>query len=221
VSAVKIAPSLLSADFAALDREVARVEAAGADWHHVDVMDGHFVPNITIGVPVVEALKRVAAIPLDVHVMISEPLRYAKPFRDAGADGYTFHVEAAGDPIETARAVRELGMRAGITLNPDTPIDAIEPVLDDVDLVLVMSVFPGFGGQSYLREAESRIRAIRELGWTGDLQVDGGIAEATIGGAAAAGADVFVAGTAIYRHPEGVEVAIARLRDLAERAGRE
>jgi ribulose-phosphate 3-epimerase len=213
---IRIAPSLLSADFASLARDLARAEEAGADLHHVDVMDGHFVPNLTIGPPVVRSVRRATSVPLDVHVMITRPLAFAEAFVKAGADGYTFHVEAEDDPVETARAVRALGAKAGITLNPDTPIESLRPLLPHVDRVLVMSVFPGFAGQSFLPESLDRVRAVRAMGWDGELEIDGGIGPSTIADAAAAGADLFVAGSAVYGADEGVELAIPRLRRLAE-----
>ncbi len=216
---VRIAPSLLSADFAALGADLKGAEAAGADWHHVDVMDGHFVPNITIGPCVVKAIRKVTSIPLDVHVMIRHPLQYAKAFCEAGADILAFHIESQDDAIETAAAIRGFGTRAGVALNPDTPIERLAPLLDHIDMVLVMSVFPGFAGQSFIRESLDRIRELRSgLGWDGDVQIDGGIAPDTIGAAAAAGVDVFVAGTAVYGHPGGVPEAISGLRALAEAA---
>jgi ribulose-phosphate 3-epimerase len=218
---VRIAPSILSADFAALGRDLRVAEEGGADLHHVDVMDGHFVPNLTIGPPVVKAVKRAASIPLDVHLMISHPLEYAKAFCEAGSDIVTFHVEADDEALETAAAIREHGAKVGVTLNPDTPIERLEPLLDQVDLVLVMSVFPGFAGQSFIPESLDRIRRLRsDLGWTGPVSIDGGIAEETIGDASAAGADLFVAGTAVYRSPRGVAGAIADLRARAEAARR-
>jgi ribulose-phosphate 3-epimerase len=216
---VRIAPSLLSADFASLAVDLKGAEAAGADWHHVDVMDGHFVPNITIGPCVVEAIRKVTSIPLDVHIMIQHPLQYAGAFCKAGADVLAFHLESQDDPVETATAIRGFGTRVGVALNPDTPIEHVEPLLDRIDMVLVMSVFPGFAGQSFIRESLDRIRVLRTvLGWDGDVQIDGGIAPTTIGEAAAAGADVFVAGTAVYGHPGGVAEAISGLRELAEKA---
>jgi ribulose-phosphate 3-epimerase len=213
---ILISPSILSADFANLERDLRRAEAAGADWHHVDVMDGHFVPNLTIGPPVVKAVKRAAGVPLDVHLMIDHPLRYAEAFCDAGADWLTFHVESKDDPLATAAAIRGRGARVGVTLNPDTPVSALGPLVGLADMVLVMSVFPGFAGQSFIPESLERVREVRErLGFTGDVEIDGGIAEDTIADAAAAGANVFVAGTAIYRHEKGVEHAVSRLRALA------
>jgi ribulose-phosphate 3-epimerase len=213
---IRIAPSLLSANFAELAPDLRTAEEAGADWHHVDGMDGHFVPNLTIGPPVVKAIRRATSIPLDVHLMIDHPLEYAEAFAKAGADILTFHVEAMDDPLETAVAIRNHGMRAGITLNPDTPIDRLVPLLDRVDLVLIMSVFPGFAGQSFIRESLDRVRELRSKGWDGEVEIDGGIAEDTIADSAAAGVDVFVAGTAVYGSPRGVPEAIATLRRLAE-----
>ena len=205
-----IAPSILSSDFARLADEAARMARSRADWLHVDVMDGHFVPNLTIGAPVVKALRAVTDLPLDCHLMIEEPLRYAPDFLAAGADVVTFHVEARGDPRETAAAIREGGARAGVALKPGTPAAAALELLDVVDMVLVMTVEPGFGGQAYMADMEGKIRAIaaaigeRPI----DLQVDGGLSAATVGHATAAGANVIVAGSAVFRAPDAA-VAIA------------
>ncbi len=210
---VRVAPSILSADFARLADEAARMEQAGADWLHVDVMDGHFVPNLTIGAPVVKALRRVTKLPLDCHLMIDEPARYTPDFLEAGADGITFHVEAQGDPRATARAIRAGGARAGLALRPKTPVDAALELLDELDMVLVMTVEPGFGGQAYMPDMEPKLRALaaaigeRPI----DIQVDGGLTPNTVGHAAGAGANVIVAGSAVFRAPDATE-AVAALR---------
>jgi ribulose-phosphate 3-epimerase len=216
-TAPRIAPSLLSADFARLAEEVARVEAAGADWLHVDVMDGHFVPNLTVGPPVVKAIHAVASRPLDVHLMISEPLRYAPEFARAGAHVLTFHVEVAGGRkgLEVARAFRDQGVeRVGVSLNPDTPVEAVAPLLEAVDLVLVMSVFPGFGGQRFMPEVLPKVRWLRERGWEGLVEMDGGLNAESLPLCAAAGTDVFVAGSAIFG-AEDLEGTISGFRRAA------
>jgi len=197
-----ISPSLLSCDFARLATEVARVEDAGADWHHVDVMDGHFVPNLTIGPPVVEALSKVARRPLDVHLMITDPLKFAPHYAKAGAHVLTFHVEVAGSAAgcrEVIRAFRSEGVaQVGISLNPDTPVERVFDVLDEVDLVLVMSVFPGFGGQKFIPNVLGKVRALRERGFERHIEMDGGLNAATLPLCAEAGTNVFVAGSAIF-----------------------
>jgi ribulose-phosphate 3-epimerase len=197
---VKVAPSLLSADFGGLAEAVGEV-AATADWLHVDVMDGHFVPNLTIGPPVVASLRKHSGLYFDCHLMMTEPGRYLEAFRDAGADGCTVHVEV-GRTDELLDQVRGLGLRAGLAANPDTPFEALEPHLDRVDLVLCMTVFPGFGGQAFMEEVLPKIERVRrELDRRDlpvDLEVDGGIDEATAPRAAAAGANVFVAGSAVF-----------------------
>jgi ribulose-phosphate 3-epimerase len=195
-----VLPSLLACDFGNLAREVERVEAAGAKALHLDVMDGHFVPNLSFGIPIVEAVRRATELPLDVHLMIDNPEAFVEPFREAGADGITIHVEAVSDPRPVLERIRSLGAWAGLTLNPPTPLAAIEPSLPYCDLVLVMSVMPGFGGQEFDVTALPKLRALRaRKDWDGFLEVDGGIGVETIGPCAEAGADLFVAGTAVFQ----------------------
>ena len=209
----RINPSILAADFANLERELGRISSA--DLVHVDIMDNHFVPNLTFGLPMVERLQQVTPIPLDVHLMIEDPDRWAPGYAEAGAASVTFHVEAAHDPIALARRLRDIGARAGIALKPGTPIDGFLEVLYEFDQVLVMTVEPGFGGQSFMPETMPKLRrvadAVADSGLDVWLQVDGGIAADTIGMAAEAGANTFVAGSAVFR---GVpEDQIALLRD--------
>lgn len=200
---VRIAPSILSADFARLGEEVRAVDAAGADWIHIDVMDGHFVPNITIGPAIVKAIRPVTRLPFDVHLMISPVDPYLDAFAEAGADTITIHPEAGPHIHRSLQHIRSLGKRAGVVLNPGTPEDALEYLLEEVDLVLVMSVNPGFGGQSFITSQLRKIKAIRsmidKLGKPIDLEVDGGIDPETARQAIDAGADALVAGTATFR----------------------
>ena len=197
---IRIAPSILSADFAALGADIARVESAGADQLHVDVMDGRFVPNITIGPPVVAAVRKRTRLPLDVHLMIVEPERYISEFVAAGADMVTIHLEACTHLQRTLAQIRELGAKAGVALNPSTPASALEYVLDDLDLVLVMSVNPGFGGQSFIPSAHRKIREVRALlgARPADVSVDGGVKAGLAKSLAEDGASVLVAGSAIF-----------------------
>ena len=195
-----VLPSLLLCDFGNLEREVAALTEAGVSGLHLDVMDGHFVPNFTYGLPIVAALRRLTDLPLDVHLMISEPGRYLKQFREAGADILTIHIEAAADPRPLLTEIRELGAGAGLALNPQTPLSAIEPCLDLCDLALVMSVPAGFGGQPFHEAALDKLRRLREIGGPELLlEVDGGINEKTIHRCAAAGAQLFVVGSALFR----------------------
>jgi ribulose-phosphate 3-epimerase len=216
---IRIAPSLLAADFARLQDEVRSVEAAGADWLHLDVMDGHFVPNLTFGPFIVAAVKKCATKPLDVHLMITDPWRYADAFLDAGADLLTFHVEVEqhGDVGGLLAHIRARGSKAGLSLQPDTPPARLQPFVDRLDLVLVMSVFAGFGGQKFMPEVLGKVGELRRLGFAGEVSMDGGIAPATIGDSARAGTNVFVAGTAVFGAPDR-RTRIAELRSQAAAA---
>ncbi|MGP1354444.1 MAG: ribulose-phosphate 3-epimerase [Parasphingopyxis sp.] len=214
---VRIAPSILSADFAKLGEEVRAIDAAGADWIHIDVMDGHFVPNLTIGPGVVKALRPHTDKPFDVHLMISPVDAFLDGFAEAGADTITVHPEAGPHVHRTIQHIKSLGKRAGVSLNPGTPVDALDNLLDDLDLILVMSVNPGFGGQSFIDSQLRKIEAVRaridETGKAIDLEVDGGIDPDTAPRAIAAGADALVAGTATFRGgPDHYATNIAALR---------
>jgi ribulose-phosphate 3-epimerase len=215
---VRIAPSILSADFAALGQAIATVEQGGADLIHVDVMDGHFVPNITIGPPVVKSIRTVARLPLDVHLMISEPDRYVEAFAEAGASMISVHAEVLPHLNRTVNFLKSLGVKAGVVLNPSTPVGALEEIAGDVDYVLVMSVNPGFGGQSFIPRSEDKIRAIRALldraGNSAPIEVDGGIDLANVGRVVTAGAEIIVAGTAIFHTPDPA-AAVQALRRAA------
>ncbi|MET0454539.1 MAG: ribulose-phosphate 3-epimerase [Mycobacterium sp.] len=216
-----IAPSILAADFARLADETAAV--AGSDWLHVDVMDNHFVPNLTLGLPVVESLLKVTDIPMDCHLMIDDPARWAPPYAEAGAYNVTFHAEAADDPVAVARDIRAAGARAGLSVKPGTPIEPYLELLRDFDTLLVMSVEPGFGGQKFIPEVLSKVSAVRRLVDAGELtvvvEIDGGINADTIEAAAEAGVDCFVAGSAVFGAADPA-AAVAALRRQAAAASK-
>lgn len=214
-----IAPSILSADFARLGDEIEAIEKGGADWVHVDVMDGHFVPNITIGPPVVTSVRKITGLPLDVHLMIEDPDRYIASFAEAGADIITVHVEAATHLHRSIQFIKDQGCKAGVSLNPATPLSALDYILPQLDMVLIMSVNPGFGGQKFIPAVLPKIRHLRELilegGLEVEIQVDGGVNRSTIVEAAEAGANIFVAGNAVFS-TEDYGKTIVALRSLAE-----
>lgn len=216
---IRIAPSVLAADFARLGDEARRMEMCGAPMLHLDVMDGAFVPNLTFGADVVRAVRPYSRAVFDVHLMICDPVRFVGDFRDAGADSITFHLEAADDPAAVIRAIRACGCRVGVAVKPATPVEALFPYLDTIDMALVMTVEPGFGGQSFMTDCLNKIRALRtecaKRGIALDIQVDGGITDSTVASAAAAGANVFVAGSAVFHSPDPQET-ILILQTIAE-----
>ena len=213
-----ISSSILSADFTRLGEQIAEAESAGVDWLHVDVMDGHFVPNITMGPFIVEWCRKASKLPLDVHLMIEKPERYLEAFAKAGASGLTVHVETCPDMHNTLKQIKALGVRAGVVLNPPTPVSQVEPYLAEADLVLVMSVNPGYSGQKFMPEAidkvaqvRKKLDALRSSAW---LEVDGGIDVTTLPRMKAAGATAYVAATAIFKNPKGIQEGVSALRKL-------
>lgn len=219
---VRLAPSILSADFARLGEQVREAEAAGADLIHIDVMDGRFVPPITMGPLVAAAVRRATSLPLDIHMMTGHPERHIDAFREAGANHMTVHVEATPHPHHVLAQIRAAGLTAGIGLNPGTAVAAVEELLSDVDIVLVMSVNPGWGGQQFIRATVDKMRRLREMLDAGshaaEIEVDGGVSATTAGLCVAAGARILVAGSAIYDAPEGIGAATARIREAIANA---
>jgi len=214
---IKLAPSILSADFARLGEQVAEVTKAGADYIHIEVMDGHFVPNITVGAPVVASIRPLTSLPLDVHLMIEHPERYISEFVNSGADIITVHVEACSHLHGTIQLIKELGVKAGVSLNPATPLSSIEEIIPHVDLILIMSVNPGFGGQSFipatLPKIENMRKTLNDRKLSAELEVDGGVTAENAPGIVKAGANVLVAGNSVFKAEEGISQALQRLRE--------
>lgn len=218
VNSYYIAPSILSADFSQLGQQIKEAEAAGGDWIHVDIMDGHFVPNMSMGIKAVEACRQITKLPIDVHLMVQEPEKFIQIYSQAGADHLTVHVEATANIHQLLKMIRDIGCKPGVTLNPGTPVSLLEPILHLVDLVLVMTVNPGYGGQEFLPETRPKIQAIRQIldqvNPEALIEVDGGISTKTLPEVLQAGAQVFVAGNAIFNHPAGISTGIKVLKDL-------
>jgi len=219
MSGVKLAPSILSADFGRLAEDVRRAEEAGADWIHIDVMDGHFVPNLSFGAVVAEAVRRATKLPLDVHLMVEHPERYLRAFAEAGASYLTVHQEACPHLHRTLQQIRELGVKVGVSLNPATPVESLSEVASGLDLVLIMSVNPGFGGQAFIEGSEEKVARMRQLltraGSQALIEVDGGVGAGNARRLVEAGADVLVAGSSVFRSERGIEEAMAGLRAAA------
>ena len=217
---ILVAPSILAADFARLGEEINRVTDAGCDLLHLDVMDGHFVPNLTIGPPLISSIRKISSLVFDTHLMISDPLKYAEIFIKAGADHITFHLESDNDPGAVIDAIRAAGATVGISLKPKTPAEKLFPWLDKIDLVLIMTVEPGFGGQSFMADMMPKVKAVHEqicrIGLPVHLEVDGGIDGRNVAEAAAAGANMMVAGTSVFRNPAGAASAITELHAAAK-----
>jgi ribulose-phosphate 3-epimerase len=216
-SRFKLAPSILSADFSRLGAQIDEATEAGADWIHVDVMDGHFVPNITIGPAVVKSIRSCTTLPLDVHLMIEFPEKYVKQFAEAGSDIITVHAEACTDLHRIVENIKELGVKAGVSINPATPLELIDEILPSLDLVIIMSVNPGFGGQKYIEGSENKVVRLRkkidDLGSSCEIEIDGGITADNASMVVAAGADVLVAGSAVFNKKETIAEAIAKIKN--------